>query len=91
MINGYIEADAIYFDGDYLPTIKPTNDLKIRFGFGFNREGFVPSGYIFGARNTSSATSQGQLNFEFGGQNTCYIGYNNGRSSFNGFIDNTKT
>ena len=81
-----------YFDTG----VVPSGDLNITGLF----LGGIPSGsynaYYFGARNTSSTSSNGQLNFLTGGQGqTAYLGYGSARKSvsdFNGgylYVKNT--
>ena len=85
--NGYEPVLAIYKDDDtgtsfYFDTgIVPTQDTDVNLLFGVSRS---PSGnittYAFGARNSASADSAGQLNLLLG--TTSYFGYGSGRSSF---------
>ena len=85
--NGYEPVLTIYKDEDtgtnfYFDTgIVPTQDTDVNLLFGVTKS---PSGdentYNFGARNSNSVDSAGQLNLRLG--RTSYFGYGSGRSSF---------
>lgn len=83
----YVPVIAIYKDSDvgvnfYFDTgIVPTNDTDVNAMFGvLNWFGGSDNVYVFGARNSNSNTSAGQLNFLLGA--TSYFGYASARQSF---------
>lgn len=77
--SGYISASGLYAtNGAYIDTgVYPSNTLTVDALFGK-----ATNAYVFGARNTNSNTSQGQLNFYCGQQGgVSYVGYYNTRIS----------
>ena len=65
-----------YFDTGILPT--ENTDVEVLFYS--NIYGTNANTYVFGARNTNSNTSTGQLNLLF--SNVSYFGYNSSRNAF---------
>lgn len=65
----------------YIDTgIVPTNDMSVQIAFDFLRD--TTMGFIFGARNSNSNTSAGQLNLYMGNLGSAdYFGYASARTS----------
>lgn len=72
--NGYIECASV--KGMYDTGVLASSGLEINALF---NNDIYDGGYLFGARNSNSKSSAGQLNLLCG--STSYFGYNNGRGS----------
>lgn len=73
----YIVANSLYANNYYFDTgVYPSSNMDITALFYLSGN---LNGWVFGARNTNSNTSAGQLNFFANEANTSYIGYASAR------------
>lgn len=86
--SGYIPMTSLLGGSNsYIDTgVVPSSDLNVELYFsidkGTSAQGATATGYIFGARNSNSNTSQGQMNLYLGIANSAdYVGWNNNRVS----------
>lgn len=80
--SNYIVCEGLRQTTNYVDTgIVPKETLSINALF----SGVTVAGYIFGARNSNSNTSAGQINLYVYQANTCYLGWRSARVSLSNF------
>ena len=80
--SNYIVCEGLFEYTTYVDTgVVPKETLSVNALF----SNFANSGYIFGARNSNSNTSAGQLNLYLTQGATCYLGWRSARVSLTNF------